>query len=624
MNMLRKNIVSLWVLVVLVAFPCFSQDEYNTFTSRNFVKFNSFFTIPTFSVLHRDNQTIEAVVRNSNIIFEDAPRLHILSYSGKMKNNKGAGIAVYQQEVGAFKDFGALANYAHNIKIGAESNLAFGFNFLYSRRSLNEGYEITQDADELVSNFQDIPIVNFQPALTFSYSNFEIGLFFENLVDFNLKQSELITPFSDKTMSAHMGYSTVFNQAKGLLQNTLVRGLGIVRRSKEEGFSYGGNIIVDLPKAGWIKGGYDKLYGLSAGIGVNLSERLSIGFSYEKQENLGDTNEIGLLYTLGKSRRSRSNENRKKPNVEILLPDAKSTDAIEAPNKIEENIYEDPEHDDLSDELQRAQDSINRLHKKVDEILNLLKNQPKQTEIIREIRTETKEVKPSEPLDTSLRRSKSTPWRESQVTRSGGGAGTMYYVALDQFKDLNKAKALVALYKKRKIKVKYVRDPKTKAYFVYEERYGKKEDAERVKEEINTGGGFENDDKDDLQIKVKGKKKYKDPVYVVKITFGASGETYKEAKRQPRARVKTMELAAQGVSPGYYLQVNVYSKKPYADKFLDELRTDGIDAGYFINPKTGLRHVYILKTDDRAEAIRLYNNNLNGTYYDRKSIVNIQ
>ena len=119
------------VFVSVFAQTYTAEDEYNGFTSRNFMKFNSFFTIPTFSVLHRDNQTIEAIVRNSNIEFEDAPRLNILSYSGKMRSNTGAGIAVFQQQVGAFKDFGAIANYAYKIQMSGESGLAFGLSLIH-------------------------------------------------------------------------------------------------------------------------------------------------------------------------------------------------------------------------------------------------------------------------------------------------------------------------------------------------------------------------------------------------------------------------------------------------------------------------------------------------------------
>lgn len=604
-----------------------TAEDYNGFSTRNFMKFNSFLTVPTFSVLHRENQTIEAITRSSNIEFEDASRLHLLSYSGKMREGTGAGIAVFQQEIGVFKDFGAVVNYAHQLKLGKKTKLALGFNFFYSRRSLDNGTVLTQQEDELISNFQDIPIINLQPAVTFSYGKFNVGVFLEDLVAFNLKENELSSgELTEKTISGHLGYATKFNNFSGLLKDSYVRVLGIARSSDIGGFTYAGNILMDLPKAGWLKVGYDNLYGINAGFGVNLSEKLSIGFGYEKQDNLGATSEVGLLYTLGRKRNSRKTT-RRKPRVEVLLPEPGEKEGTRErsiigsePVKQKKEIYEDPEHEDLSGELERMQDSLNRANKKLNEILDLLKKQPRQVDVSE---VKTTETKFAEPLDTSLRRSSNTPWSKKEVTKNGGGGGTMYYVAVDQFKDIGKAKALVESYKKRDVKVKYVKEPKTNAYFVYVNRHAKKEDAEEEKEEVNVGGGYEkNDNNSDLQ-QIKVKKVYKAPVYVVKITLGAEGETYKEAKTQPRARVRTMKLV-EGLEPGYYLQVNVYSKKPYADKFLDELRNDGINANYFINPSTGYRHVYILKSDDREEAIRLYNNNLNNSYYDRKSIINIK
>ncbi|MDY0779733.1 PorP/SprF family type IX secretion system membrane protein [Tenacibaculum sp. IB213877] len=625
--------ITLYILLLFTASISLAQtsgsgDEYNGFATRSFMKFNGFLTVPTFSVIHKNNQTIQALVRNSNIEFDDASRLHVLSYSGGGRENIGAGVAVFQQEVGVFKDFGAVANYAYQLQLGAESKLTFGFNFFYSRRGVDDGKVLSNGEAPILNNYQDRPAVVFQPAATVSFGKFYAGVFLENLADFNLKESEFITSFSEKTISAHLGYTADLDDFSGLLEGTTLRALGVARRSQEQGFMYAANVLADIPKAGWVKVGYDNYYGLNAGLGINLSDRLSIGFTYEKQKNLGATNEVGLIYNLGgKARRERAERTPisiKKPELEEEEEDDFMA-PVDMPKPIK-NVYEDPEHNDLSDELQIAQDSINILNKKVDQILKILKNQPKQVEIIREVPSNQPKEEASqseEEMDYSLERSKATPWRQSTITRTGGGAGTMYYVAVDQFKDLAKARDLVKYYKKRDVKVRYVRDPKFDSYFVYIERYAKRKDAEEKVDEVNGGRkGFENDDEeDDLGIKVK--KTTKDPVYVVKITLGAQGESYTEPKPQAPARVRTMKKV-EGLEEGYYLQVSVNSKKAYADKFIDELRSDGIKANYFINPATGYRHVYILKTDSREEAIRLYKNNLNGTYYDRKNIINIR
>ncbi|MFY7672235.1 PorP/SprF family type IX secretion system membrane protein [Tenacibaculum sp. MEBiC06402] len=615
-----KNI-TLFVLFAFIHFTGLSQvsineDEYNGFSSRSFMQFNNFMTVPTFSILHRETATIEAISRSANIEFQDAARLHILSYSGRMRRNVGGGIAVFQQEIGVFKDFGAVANYAYQLKLGGDKKLTFGFNFFYSRRSLDNPRVLSNGDDPLINNYQDKPVVVFQPAATMSFGDLDVGLFFENLGDFNLKSSEFVTDFGDKTISAHAAYTYRFDNTSGLLQNMSIRGLGIARKLKGD-FSYSGNMLLELPKAGWVKVGYDKIFGLNAGFGINLTKNLGIGFSYEKQDNLGGTNEVGILYRFGRNR-GRGVSNRT-PKVDIILPEDEEPEILDT----KRNEYDDPEHNDLSDELKVAQDSINSLHKKVDELLRLVKNQPKTTEIIREVPVE----KPKEARDQSLPRSTAKPWRQRTVTRTGGGAGTMYYTAIEQFKSLSRAKAEVRKYnrnKKNKYKARYVRDPKFDVYVVYIDRHAKEEDAEKQKDEINGAvkKGVEGEEaNNDLGIK---KKTGSDRVYVMRITLGAQGETITEPKSQPPARVRTMKNPTGEIPAGYYIVVNAFSKKPYADKFLDELENDGIDADFFINPETGYRHVYILKTDDRKEAIRLYNNNFNGKYYDRKSIYQIK
>lgn len=643
--MVKKiTLVALCVFMNLSAFAqtsIASEDSYNGFSSRSFMKFNNFMTVPTFSLLHRKTSTIEAISRSSNIEFQDASRLHVVSYSGKMQSNVGAGIAVFQQEIGVFKDFGAMVNYAYQIKLNDKLDLTFGFNFFYSRRSVDAPRILSNTPDPLINNYQDRPVVVLQPAATVSFGNFDVGLFFENLGDFNLKSSEFVTQFGDKTISAHAAYTHTLNNTTGLLYGTTLRGLGIARRAKVDGFSYAATVLADVPKVGWLKVGYDKLFGLNAGFGINLNKRLSIGFSYEKQKSLSGTNEVGLIYKLGR-RTVRSSD--KEGKVKVIIPenDSKTKKAIKE--------YEDPEHNDLSDEIRIAQDSIDKLNKKVNEILKKFEiKQPVNTAKPEETKKEEVKNTPekivpkpdNEVRDTSLPRREDAPWRERTITERGGG-GTMYYTAIEQFRSLKRAQEEVKKYNnrkdvkqynknnKKKVRARYVRDPKYKVYVVYIDRHGKKEDAERQMDEINgaikTEAESDNADEGLGGITTAPAKKTsssKDRVYIMKITLGPEGETYKVPKEQPRARVQTMKLI-EGLEPGYYMQIGVFSKKPYADRLLDELEKDGIKAGYFINPKSGFRHVYIHKTNNRQEILKLYNNNLNGSYYDRKNIIHIR
>ncbi|SEC95408.1 type IX secretion system membrane protein, PorP/SprF family [Tenacibaculum sp. MAR_2009_124] len=617
--MIKRSIIYILLLFVTCATAQVSSgaEIYNSFTSRNFMKFNRFLTVPTFSALRENKTSLNAIVRNSFVEFEDSPKLYMLSYSGKMRENVGAGLAIYQQEIGVFKDFGALANYAHRIQLNDNLDLTFGFNVLYSRRSADGLKVNSQQPDPAIGNFQDIPIVNWQPAVTLSFGKFDVGVFFENLLDFNLKENNLATSFSEKTISGHLMYSYEFTYAGGIFEGADLRVLGLARKPGQGDFGYGGNVIFDLPKVGWLKAGYDKQYGISAGAGVNLSDKLSIGFSYEKGD-FAATNEVGLIYNFGEKSFSRRVPKRRAGSVSVRLPERK-------PKK----NYRNNDLNNLSEEIQGAYDSINKLNKKVDEILRILKNQP--PKVVQNQPEETQDevvdnavVEESEEKDTSLRRRKNTPWRESTITRSGSG-GTAYYVAANQFKSKENVEAYIKE-KKRKfdkegIEAKYVFDPLTEHYYVYFDRFAKKDDADEMTEEFKQKKLFDGGDDDPLELK--GKTTYKEAVYVMKITLGGSGESYQEPKPQTPARILSMKKVG-NLEEGYYIQVGAFGSVANADRFVDELRNDDIDAGYFIHPNTGLRHVYILKTTNRSEAVKLYENNLNGSYYDRKSIVNIK
>ncbi|HBI39925.1 MAG TPA: hypothetical protein DDY16_03125 [Tenacibaculum sp.] len=611
----RSVILGLLMCSALVGAQVSSGSEkYNSFTSRNFMKFNRFLTVPTFSALRENKTSLNAIVRNSFVDFEDSPKLYLLSYAGKMRENVGAGLAVYQQEVGVFKDFGALANYAHRMQLSDNLDLTFGFNVLYSRRSADGLKVNTQQPDPAISNFQDIPIVNWQPALTLSFGKFDVGVFFENLLDFELRENKMATSFSEKTYSGHLVYTHEFTYAGGIFEAAVFRVLGLARKPGDGDFGYGGNVIFDLPKAGWLKAGYDKEYGISAGAGINLSDRISIGFSYEKGD-FAATNEIGIIYNFGEKSFSRRVPKRRSGSVSVKLPERKPK------NKFRAN--------DTSKELNSAYDSINKLNKKVDEILRILKkNPPPVKELPEENDTSEFVVIPeNEEKDTSLRRRTDTPWRRSTITRTRrGGSRTAYYVAANQFKSKENVEAYIEekkwKFEKEGIDAKYVFDTKTKFYYVYFDSFAKKENAERMTEEFKDKKLFDGEDNDPLALKTK-KSSYKEAVFVVKITTGDGKQTYKERKPQPPAKILTIKKVG-NMEEGYYIQVGAFGNKAYADRFVDELQNDNIAAGYFIHPSTGLRHVYILKTISKAKAIKLYENNLNGAYYDRKSIVNIK
>lgn len=74
---------------------------------------------------------------------------------------------------------------------------------------------------------------------------------------------------------------------------------------------------------------------------------------------------------------------------------------------------------------------------------------------------------------------------------------------------------------------------------------------------------------------------------------------------------------------GYYIVANVFAKKYNLDNFKKELSAKGIQATSFFNPENKYNYVYLAKTSDKDEALKLYLNKVNNSYQDHVWILSV-
>ena len=301
-----KQRIVVFCLLLFCAASALSQED-NPFISfdipsQNLLKFNRFLFNPTFSTVQEDNSYINLYHRNQWIEFEDSPEVYFASYSGRIGDRTGLGLGLYQQNLGVISNFGILANYAYGVRLSEKTNLTFGFNLSFFSSGLDTGDVFAGMPDPALQSIEDNSLLSFQPGFNLSFGNFDIGGYAENLVDFNLRTGESVTEFDEKTFSGHLMYTHRFKNNSGILENAKLRALARGRKPGDRDFNLSGSMILDLPKLGWVQGGYDDFFGVSAGIGFNLTKRLSLGYTIEKGlsngiENLGTTHEITFAYS---------------------------------------------------------------------------------------------------------------------------------------------------------------------------------------------------------------------------------------------------------------------------------------------------------------------------------------
>jgi len=172
----------------------------------------------------------------------------------------------------------------------------------YYKSSFDESRAVAQSEDPLFDTLNNTSIISFQPGFNLSLGRFDFGLFAQNLFDYNIKTASPLTSFEEKIFSGHLQFAHEFNNATGIFEDGRLMPLARAQIQGNRNAVFGGGLIIDLPKLGWIQGGYDQLYGASAGTGFNLNKQLSFGYSFEKNlsnslNNLGVTHEISLAYS---------------------------------------------------------------------------------------------------------------------------------------------------------------------------------------------------------------------------------------------------------------------------------------------------------------------------------------
>ena len=549
-----------------------SGQEENPFVAydvpaQNLLKYNRFLINPTFSTVREDKSYINLLHRNQSVQFDDNNQNYFLSYSGRISDRTGLGLSLYSQQSGTLSNFGVLANYAYGVKLNDKSNLTFGANVSYYNSGFDQGRASTVEVDPFLAGLQDQNLLSFQPGLNLSYGKFDVGVFAENLFDYNLKTSESLTEFKDKTFSGHLQYTHQFENQTGIFEEGRLMPLARVRKIGEEDVTLGGSLILDLPKLGWIQAGYDSFYGAAAGVGFNLNRRISLGYTMEKGlsnnfDNFGLTHEISFAYSFS-------------PNLtedRVMLEDDYEDDLVQ--NNLEpENIATNEEIEELKQKLAENDAIIEELMFRQDSL-----EATRQTDLERRFEMVMRMVR----------------------NETNGDRPDLENRAKELFMD-DDARAVVA----SALKPRKTEDTSTLDIL----NNDKQQDRVAATDDI-------------IDTKVNDLVQPKDAVVANRPRKVVKPVSKPEVVQDGVKSRKFKNLP--NVTDGYYVVANVYKGGKYMDNFLTTLNNKGINADYIDNPNNGLKYVYLQRYETFEDAVAAHDSKLNGMYDGAMWIMNVE
>ena len=689
--MLKRSFI--YLVVIIIALSRVNAQEDSPFVtydvpSQNLLKYNRFLINPTFSTVREDKSYINLLHRNQSVQFDDNNQHYFLSYSGRINDRTGLGLSVYSQREGTVSNFGVLANYAYGVKLSNKSNFTFGANISYYNSGFDQNRASTVDPnDPLLNGLQDSNLLSFQPGFNLSYGKFDFGVFAENIFDYNLKTSTSITAFKDKTFSSHLQYTHQFENGSGIFEDGRLMPLVRARKVGESDLVLGGSLILDLPKLGWLQGGYDSFYGASAGVGFNLNRRISLGYTMEKGlsnnfDNFGLTHEISFAYSFT-------------PNLtedRVMLEDSEDesvdnqrTDEVLATNdEIEELKRKLAENDAIIAELMFRQDSLeagrkNDFERRFELVMRMVRNEINGTNPGLERKAEalfltpsnqtnalaqnsTKNANPKTEQDAIARtatdsrpratqnrstaktahtklavqdntratdksRSKDQSRIKSRKFKDLDGVADGYYLIANVYKGGHYMNTFIDGLNQKGFRADYIDNPETGLKYVYLERFDTWQEA--VDAHNSDLNGTYSGNKWILNVD----NRYSNEAYAENVTkLSEKSAKYDIDVLQKNVVVKDNLAGIEntpktynlsGVGTGYYIIANVFANANNANRFVKLLNSYGLSAGYFINPDNNYRYVYLKRHESWNNALISYYSKLNDAYDDKMWIMRV-
>ena len=321
-----KNYVLL--LVFCIWQPLFSQSEVETSFAlpiRNSLKFNRYLVNPTFSFVREQGSALTFYNKRQWTSVDNPPQTYLVSYSGRFRENEGVALGLFQQNQGVLTTFGAVANFAHNIVLQTDSNLTFGLNLGFYKSGLNRSKIVTNFPDPILETIPSTSFFVLNPGINYGTTFLDFGVTLTNFLVYNLSTSQLITNDAEKSISAHLMH-TGYLEVDGFFDKSKFSAL-LKSDFRKDKTILSGLAILSIPNGVWAQLGYNSLYGISGGLGVNISQSIALEYNYERGlgnfTNFGASHEIGFAYKF-----TNRNYNYDEDEQGSIIPSAADRDVV--------------------------------------------------------------------------------------------------------------------------------------------------------------------------------------------------------------------------------------------------------------------------------------------------------
>ncbi|MHA7843026.1 MAG: PorP/SprF family type IX secretion system membrane protein [Winogradskyella sp.] len=298
---MKTHLLILFILTLAMQMAFSQQDDGVVsfdLPIRNSLVFNRYNINPTFTFVREQNKYISFNNKRQWVQFDNSPEMFLGSYSGRFSENIGAGVAAFQQNYGVLTTFGGLLNFAYNVKLNTDSNLTFGLNVAAYKSGVNTSNVVTNFDDPSLQNVPENFLFTINPGINYGTEFLDFGISINNLVLYNFETSSMIEDDPRQSIKAHVMHTGFFD-GRGFFKDAKFSGL-LMSEFRSDETLISGLATLSVPKGMWFQLGYNNRYGVSGGIGLNVTKNIALEYNIEKSigelVEFGSSHEVTLAY----------------------------------------------------------------------------------------------------------------------------------------------------------------------------------------------------------------------------------------------------------------------------------------------------------------------------------------
>lgn len=296
---------------------------------------------------------------------QGSPETSALAINGSLNEQK-VGWSVY-----AFRDVtdivsrtGIYGNYAYHLKLADKTTLSFGLGAGYLNNAIDQSAIRSKDVESIITVTTDNRgNFDLNTGASLKLADFTLGIAIPQILNPSIEYTQNTElPINYSLIRHYVVNATYDFRFKG--QDNILTPILMVKAAKNVPVQVDVGAIFNLKDYGYVGAMYRSDYAVTANIGLNLTDELTLGYAYDFSTNtfassLGTSHEFMLRYRFGSDKKTaRMERDLKKLKAELRKIRTQTEETVD--ERIEEK-FADKEKD---------------LERKIDELADKLKNVP--------------------------------------------------------------------------------------------------------------------------------------------------------------------------------------------------------------------------------------------------------